>query len=258
MCGRYTMFMKPEEIKRRFKAQMSPDVLEKLRQPRYNLAPTQDIPTITKSLSASADNASTDAALTQECTMMRWGLIPSWANDASIGAKLINARAETLLEKPSFRNAVRSRRCLILANGFYEWHALSPKHKQPMYVRLRSNAPFALAGLWDDWNNPETQATVRSCSIITTTPNAVLAQFHHRMAVILSPNDEAAWLDESLPIADVMRLLHPYPAEEMEAFPVSERVNSFRDDDAGLIEKVEPLRFDTPKIHPADAQQSLF
>ena len=190
--------------------------------------------------------------------MMRWGLIPSWAKDASIGAKLINARAETLLEKPSFKNAVKARRCLILANGFYEWHTIAPKHKQPMYVRLRSQAPFALAGIWDEWKNPETQAFVRSCSIITTTPNALLAQFHHRMAVILSLNDEAAWLDESLPTPDVMNLLRPYPAEEMEAFPVSERVNSFRDDDAGLIEAVEPLPFNVPKKNATSEQQSLF
>ncbi len=255
MCGRYTMFMKPEEIKSRFKAQISPDVLEKLRQARYNLAPTQDIPTITKSL-----NASIDEAMMQECTMMRWGLIPSWAKDTRIGAKLINARAETLLEKPSFRNAVQSRRCLILANGFYEWHSISPKRKQPMYVRLRSHAPFALAGLWDEWRNPETQASVRSCSIITTTPNAVVAQFHHRMAVILSPDHEQAWLDESLPSEDVMRLLRPYPAEEMEAFPVSERVNSFHDDDASLIEPVEIMQTIQPSAakNATNEQQSLF
>jgi putative SOS response-associated peptidase YedK len=258
MCGRYTMFMKPEEIKSRFKAQISPDVLEKLRQPRYNLAPTQDIPTITKISNSSADAS---AAISQQCTFMRWGLIPSWAKDASIGAKLINARAETLLEKPSFKNAVKARRCLILANGFYEWHTISPKQKQPMYVRLRSQGPFALAGIWDDWKNPETQAFMRSCSIITTTPNAVVAQFHHRMAVILSPNDEAAWLDESLPSEDVMRLLHPYPAEEMEAFPVSDRVNSFQDDDASLIEPIEiaaSLPINTTKKIAISEQQSLF
>lgn len=232
MCGRYTMFLKPEQIKSRFKAHLSEENAAKLTKPRYNVAPSQDVPVIT-------------SARPRECSFMRWGLIPSWSKDESVGNKLINARSETLIEKPSFRNAFEARRCLILANGFYEWHKLSSKVKQPMYIRLRSQEPFALAGLWESWRHPETQEVVRSCTIITTEANDLITPFHHRMAVMLTPEEEDVWLDESVAARDTMRLFRPYPSAEMEAYPVSSRINTFQPDDATLIDRLEPDDFGT-------------
>lgn len=233
------MFLKPDDLKKRFRASVSDEVAEKLEKPRYNLAPTQDVPIIT------VQNGERIAE------MVRWGLIPSWAKDESIGSKLINARAETLSEKPSFKNALQKRRCLVVAHGFYEWKAAAPGErgrsktipKQPMYIRLASGEPFAMAGLWESWKNPQTQDPVRSCTIITTEPNDLIATLHHRMAVILTPADEDLWLDESLPTQELMRLLKPYPSDALEAYPVSTRVNSPALDNASLIERVdtEPL-----------------
>lgn len=236
------MFLKPDDLKKRFRASVSDDVAQKLEKPRYNLAPTQDVPIITM------QNGERIAE------MVRWGLIPSWAKDESIGNKLINARAETLSEKPSFKNAFQKRRCLVVANGFYEWKAAAPGEqrgrskttpKQPMYIRLTSGEPFAIAGLWESWKNPQTQVPVRSCTIITTEPNDLIATLHHRMAVILTPADEDLWLDESLPTQDLMRLLKPYPSDALEAYPVSLRVNSPALDNASLIEPVDSEPFES-------------
>ena len=241
MCGRYTMFLKPDDLKKRFRANVSDEIAEKLETPRYNLAPTQDVPIITM------QNGERFA------DMVRWGLIPSWAKDESIASKLINSRAETLLEKPSFRNAFQKRRCLVIANGFYEWKAAAPgargrgkgAAKQPMYVRLKSGEPFAMAGLWESWKNPQTQAPVRSCTIITTEPNNLIAALHHRMAVILTPQDEDLWLDEKLPVQELTKLLRPYPSDVLEAYPVSHRVNSPAIDDYSLTEQVEIEPFES-------------
>ena len=232
MCGRYTMFLKPEQIKSRFKAHLNDENLSKLTKPRYNVAPSQDVPVIT-------------SALPRECTFMRWGLIPSWAKDAAIGNKLINAREETLVEKPSFASAFQQRRCLVLANGFYEWQKIGSKTKQPMYVQLRSGEPFALAGLWESWKHPTTQELVRSCTIITTEPNALIAPLHHRMAVILREEEESQWLDESRSTHDVMPLLRPYSAAAMEVYPVSTRINAATLDNSSLIDRLEPDDFGT-------------
>jgi putative SOS response-associated peptidase YedK len=241
MCGRYTMFLKPDDLKKRFRASVSDEVAQKLEKPRYNLAPTQDVPIITM------QNGERIA------DMVRWGLIPSWAKDESIGSKLINARSETLTEKPSFKNAFQKRRCLVVANGFYEWKASAPGErgrgrttpKQPMYIRLTSGEPFAMAGLWESWKNPQTQAPVRSCTIITTEPNDLIATLHHRMAVILTPADEDLWLDESLPTQELMRLLKPFPSDALEAYPVSTRVNSPALDNASLIEQADSEPFES-------------
>lgn len=231
------MFLKPEDIKNRWKAHLNDENATKLTKPRYNVAPSQDVPVITSD--AHRPNP-------RECSLMRWGLIPSWADDVSISNKLINARSETLLEKPSFRTAFQARRCLILANGFYEWHKISSKVKQPMYIRLRSKEPFALAGLWESWQHPETQETVRSCTIITTEANSLIAPYHHRMAVMLqSSNDEDSWLDETRTPQELMPLLRPFPPDAMEAYPVSSRINTFVPDDAGLIEPLPADDFGT-------------
>jgi putative SOS response-associated peptidase YedK len=235
------MFLKPDDLKKRFRASVSDEVAQKLEKPRYNLAPTQDVPIITMQKGE------------RIADMVRWGLIPSWAKDESIGSKLINARAETLTEKPSFKNAFQKRRCLVVANGFYEWKAAAPGErgrskttpKQPMYIHLTSGEPFAMAGLWKNWKNPQTQAAVRSCTIITTEPNDLIATLHHRMAVILTPADEDLWLDESLPTQELMRLLKPYPSDALEAYPVSLRVNSPALDNASLIEPVDTEPFES-------------
>ncbi len=235
------MFLKPEDLKKRFRASVSDEVAERLEQPRYNLAPTQDVPIITMREGE------------RIAEMVRWGLIPSWAKDESIGSKLINARAETLLEKPSFKNAFQKRRCLVIANGFYEWKAAAPgaprrgksAAKQPMYIRLKSGEPFAMAGLWESWKNPQTQVPVRSCTIITTEPNDLISSLHHRMAVILTPEDEDLWLDEKLPVQELTKLLRPYPSDVLEAYPVSHRVNSPSIDDYALTEQVEIEPFES-------------
>jgi len=174
--------------------------------------------------------------------MYKWGLIPSWSKDPSIGDRMINARAESLAEKPSFRNAYRRRRCLILADGFYEWKQ-NPgmKSKQPMYIRLKDNQPFAFAGLWELWNSPD-GAEIRSCTIITTQPNALLEPIHNRMPVILPPDAYKLWNapDDRQP-AQLNELLVPYPADEMVAFPISKMVNSPDYDAPDVIKPVGEL-----------------
>jgi putative SOS response-associated peptidase YedK len=238
MCGRYTLFVKPEVLKERFKSTIDESNLPKL-QPRYNIAPAQDVPVIT-------------SEQPRTIRFMRWGLVPSWSKDASIGNKLINARAETLLEKPSFRASFKQRRCLVLANGFYEWRAAPNARagKQPYWIRLQSGEPFALAGLWDTWYNPAHRNSsnnspnkpdaglLHTCTIITTTPNSLIAPLHHRMAVILHPQEEDLWLREDVPPEELLALLKPFPDEQMIAIPVSKRVNSVGIDDASLVESL--------------------
>ena len=245
MCGRYTMFAKPENLERRFRARLSDAARKYASAPRYNIAPTQNIAILLR------DPESGERVI----DMARWGLVPSWAKDDSIGAKMINARAETLEEKPSFKSALERRRCLVVANGFYEWKSLAAANgrraaKQPMYARLRGDEPFAMAGLWDRWRNPSNDQTMRSCTIITAEPNALIATAHHRMAVILSPDDEDLWLDDRTPNAERLALLKPFPADDMELYPVSTRVNSPSADDASLI---EPL-FETHTQPPSDSK----
>jgi putative SOS response-associated peptidase YedK len=166
----------------------------------------------------------------RELALLRWGLIPSWSKDPSIGNRLINARAETAREKPSFRNAFRRHRCLIPANGFYEWQR-QERGKQPYFVRMRDERLFAFAGLWDRWEGPD-ECVIETCAILTTSANAVLAPIHDRMPVILPPTEYARWLDPALPDTDSLApLLAPFPPEKMLAFPVSPRVNSPAIDD---------------------------
>lgn len=221
MCGRYTLTTDPLVLMERFHL-TSADVVVT---PRYNIAPTQPV-AIVYDVSPRVLSAA------------RWGLIPSWAKDASIGTRMINARAETLAEKPSFRNLLRKRRCLVLADGFYEWRKNPDGTKTPMRVMLTSGEPFAMAGLWDVWKTPEGEL-LKTCTIITTEPNALIAPLHHRMAAILLPEQEADWLNRDQTDATFLRsLLRPFPAERMKAYPVSSRVNNVRNDDPSLIEPV--------------------
>ena len=219
MCGRFTLYHAPEEVAERF------DVGEVQKtDARYNIAPTQAVSAVTQNGTRHLEN-------------YHWGLIPSWAKDPAIGNKMINARAETLAEKPSFRTALARRRCLIPADGFYEWQAAEAgsKAKTPMYLHRRDSGLFAFAGLWDEWHAPD-GSPLRSCTIITTTPNAIAAPIHNRMPVILRPDDEAYWLNHAVTdTRDLLSLLVPYPAEAMEAYPVSRRVNVPAVDDAELL-----------------------
>ena len=217
MCGRYSLTSPAESVVELFDLPTRPNLPA-----RYNIAPTQDVPVVRP------------GAAGRELVSMRWGLIPSWAKDASLGAKMINARAETLIEKPAFRTAFRRRRCLVPADGFYEWQPVGHGPKQPYYIALAARAPFAFAGLWETWRTPEGDPLM-SCTIVTCAPNALLGALHNRMPVILAKRDFDPWLDPSVAAEAVQGLLRPYPAEEMVATPVSTRVNNVRNDDASLI-----------------------
>ncbi len=222
MCGRYTLHHTPEEIEDRFDV----ETIEDLVAPRYNIAPSQVIPVIR-------------GAESREMVGCKWGLIPFWAKDPKIGNNLINAKAETLAEKPSFKHALAKRRCLIPADGFYEWRKQGKGVKQPIYVRRRDGGLFAFAGLWEEWKAPEGD-TLRTCTIITVEPNELVAEIHHRMAAILAPDEEAAWIDPKGKVADLLQLLRPYPADELEAFPVSRAVNSPSFDAPECIAAIDP------------------
>lgn len=221
MCGRFTRTANPKAIEDEFKVTVPPDVLLK---PRYNIAPTQIIPAVLES------------AGERIVSELRWGLIPAWAKEAAIGSRLINARSETLSEKPSFRNAFRRRRCLIPASGFYEWQRVEKGAKQPFYFRLKDKDVFGFAGLWEEWLDKETGEAVATCTIITTMANKVLEPVHDRMPVILQPKDYEQWLDEKENNTDALRqLLAPFPAAEMTSHAVSRAVNSPTSDSPELI-----------------------
>jgi putative SOS response-associated peptidase YedK len=216
MCGRYTLLSDIKKIAESFGVEPTLNTA-----PRYNIAPTQDIVAIVKNGQA-------------HLTTLRWGLIPSWAKDESIGSRMINARAETLTEKPSFKNLLRRRRCLIVADGFYEWKT-EGAGKTPMYITLADEQPFAFAGLWDLWKSPE-GAEIQSCTIITTEPNELMAAIHNRMPAILRPGAYEDWLNPHLRDEQVLtHWLSPYPAELMKARPVSKLVNNPKNDTAAIL-----------------------
>ncbi|MBL8849492.1 MAG: SOS response-associated peptidase [Planctomycetaceae bacterium] len=209
MCGRYTLRATPAELVEIFGLFREPDV-----RPRYNIAPTQNV------LAIRFDENATP----REPVQLRWGLIPSWSKDAR--KPLINARGDTVAVKPAFRSAFKKRRCLIAADGFYEWQALEGR-KQPHHIRLRDGRPFAFAGLWERWGD------IESCAIITTEANDLIATIHDRMPVILPPDAWDAWL---MPDGGNTELLRPYPPEEMELHPVSLTVNNPRNDTPACLE----------------------
>ena len=214
MCGRFTLTVEPAQLQESF-PEFSFSVVGK---PRFNIAPSQAVLVLPNDGQHRAD-------------YFVWGLIPSWTKDPAIGSRLINARAESLGEKPSFRGAYKYHRCLIPADGFYEWK-LDPqtKAKIPYFIRLASGKPFALGGLWDEWHSPD-GSQVKSCTIITTEPNELLAPLHDRMPLILPPEAYAVWLDPApRKPEELQKLLVPYPAAEMTAYPVSPQVNSPEND----------------------------
>lgn len=220
MCGRYTLVEISEHLQIRFSFEDIEIVLD----PRYNIAPTQDAPV----LILRAD--------TRVLTSMRWGLVPSWAKDKSIGNRMINARAETLAEKPSFKRAFASRRCLIPADGFYEWRKGFGKRKTPMRFVLRDREPFAFAGLWERWRGGG--GDLCTFTIITTSANELIEPVHHRMPAILKQEDENEWLDPEAKPDRLPALLAPYPADRMEAYDVSTVVNAPVNDSPACIEPV--------------------
>ena len=220
MCGRFARHRREEVIAKYLGVEDELPFLDA----SFNIAPTQDVLAV---------RATTEGK--REMVCLRWGLIPSWAKDASISAYTSNARAETLLEKPSFKQSFRSRRCLIPADGFYEWGKVG-REKFPYYFRMKEDRPFAFAGLWDRWRDPE-GTLVESCTIVTTTPNELLEPLHNRMAVILKPNQFSLWLDPTMTRAEeLIDTLVAYPADEMESFRVSKFVNNTRNNTPACIQ----------------------
>ncbi len=211
MCGRFTVQMPSADVAFAFGVQETARALP----PSYNVAPGQEVPVVV------------DEGSGRRLDAFRWGLIPSWAKDQAIGYKMINARAETLAEKPSFRQALLKRRCLILADGFYEWKAEGGR-KVPYHITLEGGGVFAFAGLWEVWRPPEGSA-VRSCAIITMGANDFMRPLHHRMPAILPPESHGPWLDPANHDRDaLLALLAPYPSDRMAAHAVSQEVNSPR------------------------------
>jgi putative SOS response-associated peptidase YedK len=227
MCGRYTLTVtNPEQLAQAFDLKTVPD---EFLSPRYNVAPTQKMAAVVQDIEGQ-----------NQLVWMRWGLIPSWSKDASRASQMINARSETAHEKPSFRTALSRRRCLVIADGFYEWKPNADGAKTPMYIRLRDKSVFGLSGLWEKWTDPESGEIWTTCTILTTTPNAFLENIHNRMPVILPRQHYNRWLDPKITDPqEVMPLLQPYPAEAMMAYAVSKRVNNARYDGPDLIDAVE-------------------
>jgi putative SOS response-associated peptidase YedK len=224
MCGRYRLSRRKQLVEEYFDCGPSDNDWS----PRYNIAPTQYIPVIRQNSKEPV----------RELSLMRWGLIPSWAKDSSIAAKMINARSETAATKPAFRDPLRFHRCLIPADGFYEW-VQTGKSKEPFCFEIMEGELFAFAGLWDGWKDPNGN-WIRTCSILTTTPNAVTSAVHDRMPVIVDPDSYDLWLDPGMTDAQIVsELLKPYDAKSMRSYPVSMRINHVANDDEACSQPVE-------------------
>ena len=243
MCGRFTLRAPASLVAEQFALFDVPAF-----EPRYNIAPTQPVVVVRRAgLSAVQRRLPSPApgegpgvragpvAAPRELVWLRWGLVPSWAQDPAIGNRLINARAETAATKPAFRAAMRRRRCLVVADGFYEWQK-EGKRKQPYFIHKRDDRPFAFAGLWESWEGADHSA-LETCTILTTDANDLMRPIHDRMPVIVSPDDYARWLDPAIEKPDQLAaLLRPYATDELIAYPVSPHVNSPAHDDPGCIE----------------------
>jgi putative SOS response-associated peptidase YedK len=224
MCGRYRLSRRKQIIEEYFETAPWDDDWD----PRFNIAPTQPVPVVRLHPKESV----------RQISMMKWGLIPHWAKDPSIATSTINAKSETAATKPAFRDPFRLRRCLVPADGFYEWKKTGTS-KQPFCFEVAEEELFAFAGLWDGWKNPEGQ-WIKTCSILTTTPNAVTSAVHDRMPVILDPGSYDLWLDPGIQnVAVVSELLKPYDARSMRCYPVSTRINHVANDDGECSRPVE-------------------
>jgi putative SOS response-associated peptidase YedK len=228
MCGRFSLRARLAEMLEEYFDVLDAPLLE----PRYNIAPSQPVPVIRLMPNCPKSQ--------HELALLRWGLIPSWAKDPAIGNRMINARAETLAEKPAFRAALRRRRCLIPADGFYEWQGTG-KSKQPFFIHFRDDRPFAFAGLWESWEGPDNSA-IESCTIITTEANELVRPIHDRMPVILPPEAHIHWLDSSIDkFEDIAALLVPFSSGEMDAYPVTTLVNKPTHDEPGCVSPIKTI-----------------
>jgi putative SOS response-associated peptidase YedK len=225
MCGRFTQRISSGEFGRIFGA----DDLADLPADRFNVAPTDPVAAVVQREHRRA------------LVACRWGLVPRWASDVRIGSRLFNARAETVATTPAFRDAFRTKRCIIPANGFYEWQRGPDGGRVPHYVSRADDAPLAFAGLWSTWRPPAGGDALRTCTILTTTPNELVARLHDRMPVILSPDCWASWLDPAMhEPGPLLRMLRPSPAEELDVYPVAPLVNSVRNNGPLLVERAGP------------------
>jgi putative SOS response-associated peptidase YedK len=238
MCGRFTLTTSVRDLANLFQVT---EVQAPAVQPHFNIPPTAQVLAVRRL----PDHEG------RQLVPLRWGLIPFWAKDPAIGNRLINARVESAAEKPAFRDAFRNRRCLVLADGFFEWKKKGGK-KEPYLVRMRDGKSFAFAGLWDRWHDPDNQR-VETCTILTTNANELVRPLHDRMPVILEPGGYGPWLDpEMQDQSKLQSLLHSYPAKQMTAFPVNARVNSPRNDDPSCVEPI------TGDENTAETGPSLF
>lgn len=226
MCGRYAFFSPAEAVRRLFALDAVPEFA-----PRYNIAPTQDVAAV-RAMAAGG----------RTMVLLHWGLVPRWARERAIGNRMINARAETLAEKPAFRDAFRRRRCLVVADGWYEWQA-APGGRQPWFIRARDAGPIAFAGLWERWTDPADGTSLESCTLVTTDATAELRRIHDRMPVVMPQEHWPRWLDPGCAdTAALAAILGPADPARFEAWPVSRAVNSPRNEGAELIEPVESSR----------------
>jgi putative SOS response-associated peptidase YedK len=218
MCGRFTLTLDPGELQ----TLLDLGTFIHLHQPRYNIAPSQPIPIVRDPEKRAVE-------------LYQWGLVPSWSKDITFGSRLINARAETAHEKPSFRGAFKYHRCLILADGFFEWHQKENESvKTPFYFKLKDSKPFTFAGLYDHWQSPD-GGELHTCTILTCPPNDLVADYHQRMPVILASEKRWDWLSKDFHKAQLRSLLTPYPSEEMICYPVSREINSPKNDHPDLL-----------------------
>lgn len=224
MCGRASLNKSQKQLEQRFHAEFfETDTSSPFPLPSYNIAPTHLHPVIT--------NAAPD-----QIQIFHWGLVPSWAKDASIGSKLINSRIETILEKPAFKEAIHQRRCIIPFDGFYEWKKI-PSDKIPYRITLKDEAIFSVAGIWERWNNPKGNM-LYSFSVITQSPNKLMKDIHDRMPAMLLPEQEKIWLDNSISAKEALEIIQPYPDELLRAYTVSDRVNKVSENDEQLLKEV--------------------
>jgi putative SOS response-associated peptidase YedK len=238
MCGRFSLTKEEAEIEKRFNAKFYSNDLIK----RYNVAPGQLALVITNEKP-------------EELQLFKWGLVPSWAEEPKIGYKMINAKSETIFEKPSFRNLVKKRRCLVVSDGFYEWKPLAGKHKQPYRILLKGAGLFAYAGLWDAWTDKATGEIMNTFTVITTDANELVAPIHDRMPVILHQEDERKWIGSDLKQEEIAAMMKPIETSMIEVYPVSDRVNSPVNDDESLL---LPVREETTGKINHNPQTNLF
>lgn len=230
MCGRYSLIASPNELKERFKLKKIDGKLV----PRFNAAPAQQLPLI-------ANTAP------ERIQLGEWGLMPAWMQDEKSPKRLINARAETIGKKQTFKTAAQKRRCLIVADGFYEWAKVpKQKRKQPYRIQLKDETPFVMAGIYNEVNDKKTGKKHLEFAILTTEPNTLVAKIHNRMPAILRKNDEERWLDESVPFRDAIAVLKPFPASKMKAYPVSYAVNNPANESPDVIVPLDDLPTQKP------------